>query len=160
MTELEFLDVQGIVFWGYGDKPDAAYLLLEIVDASAAKSWLARGDFTHAGEEENPEVRINIAFTYSGLKALGVPGPTLSGFSPEFQDGMVSPERSRMLGDVDDVAPATWSWGAAMDNRVAKADPSATRSTLDVDLLVNQADLDAVTAAFNGLGFERHDLRR
>lgn len=50
--------------------------------------------------------------------------------------------------------------GNAVAIWVAKADPSATRSTVDVDLLVNHADLDAVTAVFEGLGFERHDLRR
>ena len=42
---------------------------------------------------------------------------------------------------------------------VAKADPSATRTTKDVDLLVNRADLDRITDVFNGLGFKREDLR-
>jgi hypothetical protein len=50
--------------------------------------------------------------------------------------------------------------GNAVAVWVAKADSSATRSTVDVDLLVNQADLDEVTAAFDGLGFKRHDLCR
>ena len=42
---------------------------------------------------------------------------------------------------------------------MAKADPSATRTTKDVDLLVNRADLDRITDVFNGLGFKREDLR-
>lgn len=50
--------------------------------------------------------------------------------------------------------------GNAVAVWVATKDPSATRSTVDVDLLVNQADLEAVTRVFSGLGFGRHDLRR
>jgi len=50
--------------------------------------------------------------------------------------------------------------GNAVAAWVAKADRSATRSTVDVDLLVERDDVDAVTRVFEGLGFERHDLRR
>jgi hypothetical protein len=50
--------------------------------------------------------------------------------------------------------------GNAVALWVAKADPSATRSTVDVDLLVDQADLEALTNVFASLGFTRHDLRR
>ena len=50
--------------------------------------------------------------------------------------------------------------GNAVAVWVARKDPSATRSTVDVDLLVNQTDLQAVTGVFSRLGFERHDLRR
>lgn len=47
--------------------------------------------------------------------------------------------------------------GNAVAAWVAKADASATRSTIDVDLLIDRPDLDAVTQVFEGLGFERHD---
>lgn len=50
--------------------------------------------------------------------------------------------------------------GNAVAVWVGKKDPSATRSTVDVDLLVNQTDLDAVTRVFDALGFKRHDLKR
>jgi len=49
--------------------------------------------------------------------------------------------------------------GNAVAVWVAKADPSATRTTVDVDLLVEQARIDDVTAALTRLGFDRHDLR-
>lgn len=45
--------------------------------------------------------------------------------------------------------------GNAVAAWVAKADRSATRSTVDVDLLVERDDLDAVTQVFEGLGFTR-----
>ena len=51
--------------------------------------------------------------------------------------------------------------GNAVAVWVAKADPSATRTTVDVDLLVDQSDLEAVTRVFTEvLKFTRHDLRR
>jgi hypothetical protein len=49
--------------------------------------------------------------------------------------------------------------GNAVAVWVAKADPSATRTTKNVDLLVNRTDLDRITEVFAGLGFKREDLR-
>ena len=49
--------------------------------------------------------------------------------------------------------------GNAVAAWVARADPSATRATKDVDLLVERADLDRITKVMDELGFERHDLR-
>ena len=49
--------------------------------------------------------------------------------------------------------------GNAVAVWVAKGDPSATRTTKDVDLLVDRAGLDGITKVFAKLGFEREDLR-
>lgn len=49
--------------------------------------------------------------------------------------------------------------GNAIAAWVARVDPSATRATKDVDLLVRRADLDRITAAITSLGFTREDLR-
>ncbi len=49
--------------------------------------------------------------------------------------------------------------GNAVATWVARVDPSATRATKDVDLLVQRADLDRITEAIQGLGFQRQDLR-
>jgi hypothetical protein len=50
--------------------------------------------------------------------------------------------------------------GNAVALWAAKADPGATRTTKDVDLLVDRTDLDRITEVMRGLGFEKHDLRR
>jgi len=50
--------------------------------------------------------------------------------------------------------------GNAVASWVGRVDPSATRATRDVDLLVQRADLDRLAQAMQALGFERHDLRR
>lgn len=49
--------------------------------------------------------------------------------------------------------------GNAVAVWVAKADPAATRTTKDVDLLVESADLDRITDVMRQLGFQREDLR-
>ncbi|MBI5764369.1 MAG: nucleotidyltransferase family protein [Planctomycetes bacterium] len=50
--------------------------------------------------------------------------------------------------------------GNAVAVWVSKADPAATRTTKDVDLLVNQADLPQIRTVIEGLGFQYQDLRR
>ncbi len=50
--------------------------------------------------------------------------------------------------------------GNAVAVWVASIDQSATRSTVDVEHLIDDGDLKRVSAVFAGLGFERHDLRR
>ncbi len=49
--------------------------------------------------------------------------------------------------------------GNAVAVWVARIDPGATRTTKDVDLLVNKADLKRLTEAMTELGFLREDLR-
>jgi hypothetical protein len=50
--------------------------------------------------------------------------------------------------------------GNAVALWIAKADPSATRTTKDVDLLVERSDLDRINRVMCALGFERQELRR
>ena len=47
-----------------------------------------------------------VAFTYNGLKRLGVPQVSLDSFVPEFRQGMAA--RAAELGDVGASAPANW----------------------------------------------------
>ena len=50
--------------------------------------------------------------------------------------------------------------GHAVAAWVSRVDPAATRSTKDVDLLVEQRDLDRIAQVMTALGFKREDLRR
>ena len=49
--------------------------------------------------------------------------------------------------------------GNAVAAWVARVDPSATRTTKDVDLLVERVDGERVAAALAAAGFQRHGLR-
>ncbi|MEL6537182.1 MAG: hypothetical protein AAFQ98_17305 [Bacteroidota bacterium] len=55
---------------------------------------------------------LNVAFTHSGLKKLGLHESTLDGFSRPFKEGMNDPERSIHLGDIGDNAQKNWDFGA------------------------------------------------
>jgi hypothetical protein len=49
--------------------------------------------------------------------------------------------------------------GNAVSAWVATRDPAATRTTKDVDLLVNAADVEAITRVLAPVGFTRSDVR-
>lgn len=49
--------------------------------------------------------------------------------------------------------------GNAVASWVARVDPSAVRTTRDVDVLVRRAELDRVTQALTSIGYHREDLR-
>jgi hypothetical protein len=49
--------------------------------------------------------------------------------------------------------------GNAVAAWVGRVDPSATRATKDVDLLVQRSDLEAISRVMHDLGFERQVLR-
>jgi Dyp-type peroxidase family len=54
---------------------------------------------------------VSVAFTWNGLRALGIDEHSLSTFPEEFQQGM--PARAQMLGDTGGNAPANWAGGLA-----------------------------------------------
>jgi deferrochelatase/peroxidase EfeB len=112
--ELDYGDVQGLVRFGYKRMTEAAYLLLRVRDAAAARAWLRSAPVTSATTlDPPPTTALQVAFTASGLKALGVAESTLAGFSSEFLAGMTADARARRLGDVGANAPSQWEWGAA-----------------------------------------------
>ena len=108
-------DVQGLVRFGYAHLPEACFLLLEIENAAAARSWLGTITQSLTTAERlsgRPKTALQVAFSRQGLQALGVPEGMIRGFSPEFISGMSGEEsRSRRLGDVQSNAPSTWLWG-------------------------------------------------
>jgi Dyp-type peroxidase family len=111
MAEIDLHDVQGIVIRGYGNLKGAAFVLLRIVDAAAARTWIANlaGSVTSALRKPRTQA-VNVAFTRPGLDALGLT-PRTQGFAPEFMEGIVTSHRSRILGDAGKSAPEKWQWG-------------------------------------------------
>jgi deferrochelatase/peroxidase EfeB len=112
-SAVDFSDIQGLVRFGYGPLTEACFLLLNIRDASAARSWLATAPVTTAVELDHaPGTALQVAFTREGLQALGIACDVLAGFSAEFLSGMAGQEsRSRRLGDVGVNSPQYWQWG-------------------------------------------------
>lgn len=113
MPELERKDIQGIVVSAYKHLPCAAYLLLRIENAPRARAWLSqRVTEVTASENRHSSLSINLAFTYTGLKNLGLDKNVLDAFSFPFQEGMAAESRARLLGDIDENDPSGWDWGA------------------------------------------------
>src|SRR5258706_9791111 len=121
MTSLELADIQGIILSGYAHLNEATYLFLKVEDAVKAKHWIKRvhsevasaapwprGDH---GKPIKPETQVNIAFSYTGLQALGLPAESLASFSDEFREGVTGQIRSKLLGDTGDSAPEHWEIG-------------------------------------------------
>jgi deferrochelatase/peroxidase EfeB len=110
--EVDYSDVQGLVRFGYGKMRGASYVLLRVKNLEAARAWLRTANITSAqAVHPPPAAALQVAFTPSGLKAIGVPDAIIAGFSPEFLAGMGNPNRTRRLGDIGPNAPAQWEWG-------------------------------------------------
>src|SRR6478672_8018490 len=57
---------------------------------------------------------VTLAFTWTGLRALGVPEESLATFPDEFREGMAA--RASILGDTGTAAPEHWVGGLAGDD--------------------------------------------
>src|SRR6476646_9913723 len=113
-------DLQGLISSGYGHLPHAAYLFFGVHDAAGARAWLgrlapaittARAWPVSGGRTIKPSMALNVAFSADGLAALGLQQEVLCTFPAEFVEGITHPDRSRVLGDTEESAPALWNLG-------------------------------------------------
>lgn len=111
--QLDLADIQGNILRPYGRQgfPKARYIFLHIKNSDAGRRFveIVRPRITTAVRWESkahypgevivprPAVAVNIAFTWYGLLALGLPTSTLGAFPSEFIDGMAN--RCEILGD-------------------------------------------------------------
>src|SRR6516162_11915431 len=79
------------------------YEFLSFRDAAGGRAWLsAIKDTVHSAAAMRATVEkdkrwVTVAFTWNGLRALGVDDAALTSFPEEFRQGMVA--RAKMLGD-------------------------------------------------------------
>ena len=142
-SDIDLEEVQGLVVRGFGNLKEARFFLLGIDDRDRARRWLSKlADAVTSAAMRPDRLAINVAFTATGLRALGLAPDAIAGFSFEFRDGMVSEHRTRILGDVGDSSPEKWQWGGPTQRPVDllvmlyAADHEAleeARSILDLD---------------------------
>jgi len=134
-TALDLHDIQGNIVKAYGRYgfPRGRYVLFSVCNGAAGRKFVQalaptittsapwRDSGAQTGGTPIPEVTTNIAFSYHGLRELGVPRASLQSFPDEFAMGMKA--RRDLLGDNDKSAPDHW-------------DPVWTGST-KVDILVS-----------------------
>jgi Dyp-type peroxidase family len=145
-TAVDYTDVQGMVRYGFAQMTEAVFLLLNVRNAEAARTWLAQAPVTTALERSPvPSTALQVAFSRQGLEALEIPEHVIAGFSAEFLAGMAGDaNRSRRLGDVGENAPAAWEWGAP--GRIPH---------LVVMLFAEPGKLDAWMQSIRGAWFEQ-----
>ena len=140
----ELDDIQALVRSGFGSLGGARYLLLKVDDVLTTKVWLkSLAPATAAQIGGGPDLTrvVQLAFTYAGLRALGLSEDALAAFVPEYIEGMASNERrSHRLGDFGANAPAHWLWG------VGDREPHIL-----IILLAKKADIDGWAAEMEAL---------
>src|SRR5882757_6915243 len=116
---LEFNDIQHILltrtpaltgryeFMSFGNPAGGRAWLSELIDrVDSATEAIAGMDGTQRW--------LTLAFTFNGLRALGVPEQSLASFPDEFREGMAA--RADILGDTGSCAPEHWVGGLAGDD--------------------------------------------
>ena len=96
----------------------ARYAFVSFREASQGRRWLAglidkvgRGGDARAHASSPTSRWVTIAFTWNGLRALGVDEGSLATFPEEFRQGMVA--RAEVLGDTGENHPDRWVDGLA-----------------------------------------------
>src|SRR5215831_14723677 len=94
MPTLEISDIQASVLRPRPSPYKGEYVVLRIDDAAQGREMLRRiiPHVAPADEWWAPTLPgwLGIAFTYEGLKALGLRRASLDSFPPEFREGMAS----------------------------------------------------------------------
>ncbi|WP_433565156.1 Dyp-type peroxidase [Nocardia sp. CA-151230] len=116
---LEFDDIQHILLTRV-PALTGRYEFLSFTDAAGARAWLAAmadrvpsvADLQESVDTDKQWV--SVAFTWTGLRALGVPADALASFPEEFRQGMAA--RAEVLGDTGANHPDHWIDGTAGDD--------------------------------------------
>src|SRR5262245_17317443 len=116
---LSLCDVQGFVTSGYGHLPFSAYSFITIQSrgggrrllnrlapmVTTAAPWRSAG----ASAKNKPPRTLNIAVTFEGLAALGLPEEGLASLPDDFREGMARSAES--LGDIGLDSSDRWEIG-------------------------------------------------
>ncbi len=116
---LDLHDIQGSILKAYGRHgyPKGRYVFFHVADGEPGRRFVKNlvrlittstpfGGADHPDAAPKPAATTNIAFTYHGLRELGVPRDSLQSFPDEFAMGMKG--RRDILGDDGASAPARW----------------------------------------------------
>ena len=111
---LEFDDIQYILLTR-APAITGRYEFLSLRNAAAGRAWLAAIlETVHSVQQACASIEkdnrwVSVAFTWNGLRALGVDEASLATFPEEFKQGMVA--RAEVLGDTGVNHPDNWIGG-------------------------------------------------
>ena len=113
---LEFDDIQHILLTR-APALTGRYEFLSFRNAAGGRKWLAaisekvQSAAAMRASVDKENRWVTVAFTWNGLRALGVDDASLATFPEEFKQGMVA--RAEMLGDTGENHPDHWVGGLA-----------------------------------------------
>ena len=113
---LEFDDIQYILLTR-APAITGRYEFLSFRNAAGGRAWVASIlETVHSVQQARASIEkdnrwVSVAFTWNGLRALGVDESSLTTFPEEFKQGMVA--RAEMLGDTGANHPENWVGGLA-----------------------------------------------
>ncbi|MGW4242493.1 Dyp-type peroxidase [Nocardia sp. NPDC004722] len=115
---LEFDDIQHILL-ARVPALTGRYEFLSFTEAADARRWLAAmadrvPSVAEIRDGDGEKQWISVAFTWTGLRALGLPEAALASFPAEFRQGMAA--RAEVLGDTGNNHPEQWIDGTAGDD--------------------------------------------
>ena len=137
VPRLEVSDIQAMILRPRPSPYKGEYVVLRINEAAQGRELLRR-IIPYVAPAEDwwvPSIPawLGIAFTYQGLKALGLPKVSLDSFPEEFRQGMAA--RASILNDIGDNAPANWEYPfGTSDMHVALAIYSKDDKSLELVL--------------------------
>lgn len=149
MTELELDDIQHILLTRT-PALTGRYEFLTFDSAAGGRAWLsemlplAQSAADVLGTADGSKRWVSLAFTWTGLRALGVDEESLSSFPDEFREGMAS--RADILGDAGAAAPEHWPGGLAGSDLhaivilFARDEPERLRCVGEHDALLARCD--------------------
>src|SRR5437763_1815148 len=144
---LEFDDIQHILLMRV-PALTGRYEFLSFRNTTGGRTWLSaiREKVQSAAEVrasvEQEKRWVTVAFTWNGLRALGVDEASLATFPEEFRQGMVA--RAQMLGDTGANHPDNWEGGLnspdlhAIVILFARDEEARLRSTEEHDAYLKQ----------------------
>jgi Dyp-type peroxidase family len=87
---------------------DGALLLMQVTDPAKARAFLKAFHTSWQGEATPADgIYRNLAFTFAGLKRLGLPRADLLALPKEFREGME--DRAGQMGDLRENHPRSWA---------------------------------------------------
>src|SRR5882724_8420968 len=115
-SSIEVNDIQSLVCSGHSKLSASIALGLIVRETSAAKFTLRQLvenalSFGFGGKSRTQAVQLLL--TAPGIIKLSGSEDALTGLSRPFQQGMVTPPRSRALGDLERNDPSNWTWNDA-----------------------------------------------
>lgn len=125
-------ELQGGILTPYRKVTHGCLLMFRVVDRAAASGFLQKivPFITKQADLPSDGIFRNVAFTYGGLRAFGVPDADLAQLPREFREGMAA--RAGLLGDVRSNHPNNWRLPEWNCNPPHDRAPRLPLSTIDV----------------------------